>query len=106
TSSSLVPPTEAREQEREREAADAQGRTENGLSEWAYLSSGRCSPRRRLLLFLVIEPYAPIAQLDRALDYGSRGSGFDSWWAHGRLDAADAADAQAGPSWRSFLAAP
>src|SRR5205807_4466957 len=24
----------------------------------------------------------PIAQLDRALDYGSRGSGFDSWWAH------------------------
>ena len=25
---------------------------------------------------------APIAQLDRALDYGSRGWGFDSLWAH------------------------
>ena len=25
---------------------------------------------------------APIAQLDRALDYGSKGWGFDSLWAH------------------------
>lgn len=26
--------------------------------------------------------YAPIAQLDRALDSGSKGHGFDSCWAH------------------------
>lgn len=26
--------------------------------------------------------YALIAQLDRALDYGSKGWGFDSLWAH------------------------
>ena len=26
--------------------------------------------------------FAPIAQLDRALDYGSRGWGFDSLWAY------------------------
>ena len=25
---------------------------------------------------------APIAQLDRAFDYGSKGCGFDSYWAH------------------------
>ena len=25
--------------------------------------------------------YAPIAQLDRAFDYGSKGCGFDSYWA-------------------------
>ena len=25
--------------------------------------------------------YAPIAQLDRAFDYGSKGCGFDSCWA-------------------------
>ena len=26
--------------------------------------------------------FAPIAQLDRALDYGSKGWGFDSLWAY------------------------
>ena len=26
--------------------------------------------------------YAPIAQLDRALDYGSKGWGFESLWAY------------------------
>ena len=25
---------------------------------------------------------APIAQLDRAFDYGSKGYGFDSYWVH------------------------
>ena len=30
-------------------------------------------------------PRAPIAQLDRALDYGSRGWGFESSWAHNDL---------------------
>ena len=30
----------------------------------------------------LVPPIAPIAQLDRALDYGSRGWGFESSWAH------------------------
>ena len=30
---------------------------------------------------LVCRKYAPIAQLDRAFDYGSKGCGFKSYWA-------------------------
>ena len=32
--------------------------------------------------------YAPIAQLDRAFDYGSKGCGFDSYWARHYRDVA------------------
>ena len=33
-------------------------------------------------IMLVHWEFAPIAQLDRALDYGSRGWGFESLWAY------------------------
>ena len=34
------------------------------------------------IMLVHLGKYAPIAQLDRALDYGSKGWGFESLWAY------------------------
>src|SRR5262249_37617890 len=43
---------------------------------------GTHSPLKRKRLLVSLTPPAPIAQLDRASDYGSGGWGFESSWAH------------------------
>ena len=47
----------------------------NGLSVVLYMSADENSAKKEN------ENDAPIAQLDRAFDYGSKGCGFDSCWA-------------------------
>ena len=43
------------------------------------IQHGLCYNNKALLIRTT--KYAPIAQLDRAFDYGSKGCGFDSYWA-------------------------
>ena len=44
----------------------------------------RVSPSHRRPRGRIMAAHAPIAQMDRALDYGSKGCRFDSCWAHSR----------------------
>ena len=44
--------------------------------------AGELGPQRRI-------SQAPLAQLDRASDYGSEGSKFESWWVHQPLISID-----------------
>lgn len=52
------------------------------LSECVGLNPHRGSESRSLRLPPFYLLFAPMAQLDRAVDYGSTGWGFESLWAH------------------------
>src|SRR6185369_17410936 len=55
--------------------APVTGRTESSCGRSKFMRRKRCRWHR-------LSTTAPIAQLDRASDYGSEGSRFNSWWVH------------------------